>query len=118
MNEGTQKLSFKDSAADLIAVFGGSWTFIFSFVVFCATWILLNLYYFSFDVYPFILLNLILSCISVFQAPFILMTQNRQAQKDREHIESDYAVDVLAEAEIRQLINKVDSILAFIESRK
>lgn len=104
----TQKL------ADHIAEFGGSWTFIISFFLFIFIWILINLFVFmnkGYDPYPFILLNLILSCLASIQAPIIMMSQNRKEEKDRKRSEYDYKVNLKAELEIRLLHEKMDHLM-------
>jgi uncharacterized membrane protein len=101
-------------AADKIASFGGSWTFIIVFFSFLILWMILNFIFLSnrgFDPYPFILLNLILSCIAAIQAPIIMMSQNRQEQKDRMRAEHDYKVNLKAELEIKLLSEKIDHVL-------
>lgn len=101
-------------AADRIASFGGSWTFIIVFFSFLILWMILNFVFLSnrgFDPYPFILLNLILSCIAAIQAPIIMMSQNRQEQKDRVRAEHDYKVNLKAELEIKLLSEKIDHVL-------
>jgi uncharacterized membrane protein len=106
-------LTYGQRLADRIATFGGSWTFILSFffVLFC--WIGINIYLLNqpFDPYPFILLNLILSCLASLQAPVIMMSQNRQEEKDRERSKHDYQVNLKAELEIRMLHEKVDHLI-------
>jgi uncharacterized membrane protein len=100
--------------ADAVASFGGSWTFILSFGAFVFIWMAANLYLGAtggFDAYPFILLNLVLSCIAAIQAPVIMMSQKRQEAKDRLRSENDYAVNLKAELEIRHLHEKVDHLL-------
>ena len=100
--------------ADRIATFGGSWTFIIAFFSFIMLWIGVNtwaLYAGAFDPFPFILLNLILSCIAAIQAPIIMMSQNRQEQKDRIRSEHDYRVNLKAELEIKILNEKMDHLL-------
>lgn len=99
--------------ADKVASFGGSWAFIISFGVVLACWILLNLLLATkaFDPYPFILLNLVLSCLAAMQAPVIMMSQNRQEQKDRERSENDYMVNLKAEIEIRNLHEKMNLLM-------
>jgi len=100
--------------ADKIAAFGGSWTFIIVFFSFILLWMLINLYLLanrSFDPYPFILLNLILSCLAATQAPIIMMSQNRQEQKDRLRAEHDYKINLKAELEIKLLSEKIDHLL-------
>ncbi len=106
-----ERKSFGDRAADRVAVFGGSWTFISGFVVVLAVWIALNvtgLMFGRFDPYPFILLNLALSCIAALQAPVIMMSQRRQEAIDRLRSENDYKVNLKAELEIRHLHEKMD----------
>ncbi|NBQ53504.1 MAG: DUF1003 domain-containing protein [Proteobacteria bacterium] len=101
--------------ADQVASFGGSWTFILSFSALIAFWIIFNMVWMlnrGFDPYPFILLNLILSCIAAFQAPIIMMSQNRQEDKDRRRSRSDYMINLKAELEVRGLHRKIDLLLA------
>ncbi len=100
-------------AADAVASFGGSWTFIAIFAVTLVVWVALNSFILvkyneAFDVYPYILLNLFLSMLAAIQAPIILMSQNRQAEKDRLNAEHDYEVNLKAELEIMLLHEKVD----------
>ncbi|MBK7359852.1 MAG: DUF1003 domain-containing protein [Saprospiraceae bacterium] len=100
--------------ADLVASFGGSWTFILTFFGFIAIWIVINIFWFKnqqFDPYPFILLNLILSCIASLQAPIIMMSQNRQEEKDRERSKKDYMINLKSELEIRMLHEKLDHLI-------
>jgi len=100
--------------ADKVATFGGSWTFIISFSIFLLLWILTNIFWLAnkgFDPYPFILLNLILSCIAAMQAPVIMMSQNRQEEKDRERAKNDYMVNLKSELEIRMLHEKIDHLI-------
>jgi len=107
--------TFGEQLADRIAAFGGSWTFLISFGAFLALWIGLNtflLYSRPIDPYPYILLNLILSCIAAIQAPVIMMSQNRQEAKDRVRSQHDYQVNLKAELEIRHLHEKVDHLLS------
>jgi uncharacterized membrane protein len=108
-----EKLTYGQRLADLIAEFGGSWTFIISFFMVLFAWIGINLYLFTkpFDPYPFILLNLILSCLAALQAPVIMMSQNRQEEKDRERSKHDYQVNLKAELEIRMLHEKMDHLI-------
>jgi len=109
-----RRLSFGERVADSIAEFGGSWTFIICFFTFILGWMLCNVFLLSqdpFDVYPFILLNLILSCLAAIQAPIIMMSQNRQAVKDRQRSEHDYKVNLKAELEIRLLHEKIDHLI-------
>jgi uncharacterized membrane protein len=110
-----RQLSFGDRLSDRLAAFGGSWTFILTFAVVISIWILANAIFFAraaFDPYPFILLNLILSCLAALQAPIIMMSQNRQEAKDRLRSQYDYRVDLKAELEIRLLTAKIDQLLA------
>ncbi len=100
--------------ADKVATFGGSWTFIISFGVFLVIWISINTFVLlnkGFDPYPFILLNLILSCIAAMQAPVIMMSQNRQEEKDRERSKQDYMINLKSELEIRILHEKLDHLI-------
>jgi uncharacterized membrane protein len=106
--------TFGQRMADRIADFGGSWTFILIFFGFILIWMAINTFYFfnkGFDPYPYILLNLILSCLAALQAPVIMMSQNRQEDKDRERAEYDFKVNLKAETEIRLLHEKLDYIL-------
>lgn len=107
-------LSFGQKIADKIAEFGGSWTFIISFFSFLLLWIGVNSWFLltkPFDPFPFILLNLILSCLAAIQAPIIMMSQNRQEQKDRSRSEHDYKINLKAELEIKLLSEKIDHLL-------
>lgn len=107
--------TFGERAADRVASFGGSWTFILSFGLFLALWIMTNIWLLraaAFDPYPFILLNLLLSCIAALQAPVIMMSQRRQEQKDRQRAENDYMINLRAELEIRNLHEKIDHQMA------
>jgi uncharacterized membrane protein len=108
-----ETLTYGQRLADKIASFGGSWTFIIFFFCVLFGWIGLNLYFFSrpFDPFPFILLNLILSCLAALQAPVIMMSQNRQEEKDRERSKHDYQVNLKAELEIRMLHEKMDHLI-------
>lgn len=111
-----QNLTFGQKIADKVANFGGSWTFIISFVSFLLGWITLNAFIFlnkGFDPYPFILLNLILSCVAALQAPVIMMSQNRQAEKDRDHAKKDYMINLKAELQIRILKEHIDHLVDF-----
>ena len=100
--------------SDRVARFGGSWAFIILFFVLLLIWILYNSYgpgSDKFDPYPFILMNLILSCIAALQAPIIMMSQNRQEEKDRKRNENDYLINLKAELELRSLHQKIDVLL-------
>lgn len=106
--------SFGQQLADKVASFGGSWRFIILFSVLIAIWITGNIVFLAdkgFDPYPFILLNLILSCLAALQAPVIMMSQNRQEDKDRERAKQDYMINLKAELEIRTLHEKMDHLI-------
>ena len=112
--EDMQPMTFGQRIADKVASFGGSWTFIISFAVFLLVWICINIYWFGnrgFDPYPFILLNLILSSIAAIQAPVIMMSQNRQEEKDRDRGKKDYMINLKSELEIRMLHEKLDHLI-------
>lgn len=103
-----------EAIADKVASFGGSWTFIGSFGLVLVLWIITNavlLRTHPFDPFPFILLNLILSCLAAIQAPVIMMSQNRQESRDRERAKNDYKVNLKAEVEVRMLHEKIDHLL-------
>ncbi len=104
--------SFGQRAADSLSKWAGSWTFIMGFFVFLFFWISVNVYAWinTWDPYPFILLNLILSCLAAIQAPVILMSQNRQSQKDRTKMEYDYKVNRRSEKEIENVLKKLGKI--------
>lgn len=109
-----EQRSYGQVIADKVADFGGSWRFISLFGFFIVIWILSNIYFLSnngFDPYPFILLNLILSCVAAFQAPIIMMSQNRQEEKDRERGKKDYMINLKSELEIRLLHEKLDHLV-------
>lgn len=109
-----RELTLGERMADRIATFGGSWTFIIFFFSFLLGWIVLNAYVLAtrpFDPYPFILLNLMLSCLAAIQAPIIMMSQNRQEAKDRQRAEHDYKINLKAELEIKLLSEKIDHLL-------
>ena len=109
-----QTRTWGERVADRVAAFGGSWTFIIVFMGFLGVWILLNSIGRSGhvpDPYPFILLNLLLSCVAALQAPIIMMSQRRQESRDRHRAEQDYRVNLKAELEIRHLHEKVDHLL-------
>jgi len=112
--EDQQILTTGQKIADKVASFGGSWTFIISFGIFILIWISINVFWLvnkSFDPYPFILLNLILSCLAALQAPVIMMSQNRQEEKDRQRSKKDYMINLKSELEIRALQEKVDHFI-------
>ncbi len=107
------ELSLGQRIADSVAEFGGSWTFIITFFFILFSWIIVNLWFLknSFDPYPFILLNLVLSCIAAIQAPIIMMSQNRREDKDRRRARGDYMINLKAEMEVRSLHDKIDLLL-------
>lgn len=112
--EFEQQLSLGEKYSDKLADFGGSWRFIGIFGVILVFWVLVNTLLFierPFDPYPFIFLNLVLSCLAAIQAPIIMMSQNRQESKDRLRAEHDYRVNLKAELEIRHLHEKLDHLL-------
>ena len=108
-----EKYTLGQRAADTIAKFAGSWAFIFSFAGVLLLWMVVNVVLATkaFDPYPFILLNLVLSCVAAIQAPLIMMSQNRQEAKDRERAENDYKVNLKNELIIDDLHQKLDKIL-------
>ena len=110
----TEKYTLGQRAADAIAKFAGSWAFIFSFTGVLLLWMVVNtiLAAGAFDPFPFILLNLVLSCVAAIQAPLIMMSQNRQEEKDRRRAENDYKVNLKTEIMIEDLYDKVNAILA------
>lgn len=129
-NEYVKTTKWPDRLADRIAAFGGSWTFIIMFAVFLAVWIIVNTIpiFFHFDAKPFILLNLCLSFIAAFQAPIIMMSQNRQASRDKHESVIDFAINYKAEQEIDDMqghlhrmekeIGEIKSMLARIEENQ
>ncbi len=113
--EFEQGWTFGERLADQIAAFGGSWLFLICFGAFLGLWIGMNTVILAVrpvDPYPFILLNLVLSCLAAIQAPIIMMSQNRQATKDRLRSQHDYQVNLKAELEIRHLNEKIDHLLS------
>jgi uncharacterized membrane protein len=116
--EFEDRLTFGQRLADRVAAIGGSWSFIIGFCVFLAAWALINLELLAgqaFDPYPFVFLNLLLSMLAALQAPIIMMSQNRQAAKDRLAAALDYEVNLKSETEIAALHEKVDRLQARIE---
>jgi uncharacterized membrane protein len=114
LNPPEEELSRGQKISDRVARFGGSWNFIILFGVILFVWILFNVVAiagYRFDPYPFILMNLILSCIAALQAPVIMMSQNRQEEKDRKRSENDYLINLKAEMQIRSLHQKMDLLL-------
>jgi len=113
--EFSKDLTLGERLSDKLASFGGSWTFLIIFGLILFTWIALNSYLIlrkPFDPYPFILLNLVLSCLAAIQAPVIMMSQNRQEAKDRLRSQHDYQVNLKAELEIRHLHDKIDHLIS------
>ncbi len=118
VDEAERKVSFADRAADGFAKFAGSWTFIIGFSLCLIGWIIINavvLVTKAFDPYPFILLNLVLSCVAAIQAPIIMMSQNRQEEKDRRRAENDYKVNLKNELIIEDIHKKLDRIIELQE---
>ncbi len=115
-DEKKTDLTTGQKVADKVATFGGSWVFIVSFGVFIFIWIALNIFWFAnkgFDPYPFILLNLLLSCLAAIQAPIIMMSQNRQEEKDRDRSKKDYMINLKSELEVRTLHEKIDHLMIY-----
>lgn len=115
LNPPKEFITRGQSISDHVAKFGGSWAFIISFFIVLIVWILFNTLTpvrDNFDPYPFILMNLILSCIAALQTPIIMMSQNRQEEKDRKRSENDYLVNMKAELEIQALNQKIDLLIA------
>jgi uncharacterized membrane protein len=113
-NPEKEKMTVGERISDKVAQFGGSWKFIILFGIILTVWIVINVIAigaFKFDPFPFILMNLILSCIAALQAPVIMMSQNRQEDKDRKRAENDYMINLKAELEIRSLQEKMDLLL-------
>lgn len=113
-NPQEEIMSKGDKLSDRVATFGGSWNFIIFFVIILTIWIIYNVSVNkeeAFDPYPFILMNLVLSCIAALQAPIIMMSQNRKEEKDRKRAENDYMVNLKAEIEIRNLHQKINLLM-------
>lgn len=114
LNPPKEILTRGEQISDKVARFGGSWAFIVSFIMVLIIWIIYNSIAATqhiFDPYPFILMNLVLSCIAALQAPIIMMSQNRQEEKDRKQNENDYLINLKAELEIRALNQKIDLLI-------
>ncbi|RMA57933.1 DUF1003 domain-containing protein [Ulvibacter antarcticus] len=114
ISELKTNFTYGQRLADRIASFGGSWKFIIIFGSFIVVWIIINMFFLlskAFDPYPFILLNLILSCLAALQAPVIMMSQNRQEEKDRARASDDYMINLKSELEIRILHEKIDHLI-------
>lgn len=126
LKEEEKNIKFGDRIADKITKFVGSWTFILGFSSFLIIWIIINLYMLdNLDPYPFILLNLVLSCIAALQAPVIMMSQNREAKRDSLRSKNDYRTDLKSELILEELHDKIEKIeknqkeiLKLLESRK
>src|SRR5664279_2957281 len=113
-NPPQELMSKGQKISDKVALFGGSWKFIIFFLTLLTVWIIYNVWAIgkaSFDPYPFILMNLILSCIAALQAPIIMMSQNRKEEIDRKRAENDYMINLKAEIEIRNLHEKLDLLM-------
>lgn len=113
LREFDERLTFGQRVADQVAKFGGSWTFIFIFLGTLIVWMLFNTFVLArqaFDPFPYILLNLLLSCLAALQAPVIMMSQNRMAEKDRIQAKHDYEVNIKAELEILQIQEKINEL--------
>ena len=115
-----KNLTLSQRASDTLTEFCGSWTFIIIFLVFMAIWMAMNVIMVAkrWDPYPFILLNFVLSCVAALQAPIILMSQNRQAERDRINAKYDYQVNRKAEREIQQIIKEVRSIKRIVSKKR
>ena len=114
LNPPIEILTRGQKVSDKVARFGGSWRFMIMFGVILTLWIIFNVAaigHYKFDPYPFILMNLVLSCIAAMQAPIIMMSQNRQEEKDRMRSENDYLINLKAEMQIRSLHKKMDLLL-------
>jgi len=114
-----KKITFGQKASDKLAEFAGSWFFIIAFTAFLLIWILVNVYFLKepFDPYPFIMLNLVLSCVAAIQAPLIMMSQKRQEQKDRDRAENDFKVNLKCEIILENLHRKLDELLEYQRKR-
>ena len=114
-----KKITFGQRASDKLAEFAGSWFFIIAFTLFLLIWVLINVYFLRnpFDPYPFIMLNLVLSCVAAVQAPLIMMSQKRQEQKDRERAENDFKVNLKCEIILENLHRKLDELLEYERKR-
>ena len=114
-----KKITFGQRASDKLAEFAGSWFFIIAFTLFLLIWVLINVYFLKnpFDPYPFIMLNLVLSCVAAIQAPLIMMSQKRQEQKDRERAEDDFKINLKCEIILENLHRKLDELLEYERKR-
>jgi uncharacterized membrane protein len=119
MEEDDENLTLAEKLADLIAKFGGSWYFILTFISFMLIWVVVNILLVEpFDPYPFILLNLLLSCLAALQAPVIMMSQNRQEAKDRKRAEADHFLNIKVEQEIIELTEHVKALHQHLDNTK
>lgn len=107
-----EKITYGAKLADKVASLGGSWQFIIFFALVVVSWMFINDTKDAMDPYPFILLNLLLSCLAAFQAPIILMSQNRQSYKDRKRDEHEYLINLKAELQVRELNRKIDLLIS------
>lgn len=114
-----KRITFGQRASDKLAEFAGSWFFIIAFTLFLLIWVLINVYFLKnpFDPYPFIMLNLVLSCVAAVQAPLIMMSQKRQEQKDRERAEDDFKINLKCEIILENLHRKLDELLEYERKR-
>ncbi len=116
------KPRFSQVAADKIAKFAGSWGFILSFTALLIFWIILNIYLamnlHAFDPYPFVLLNLVLSCIAALQAPLVMMSQNRQEEKDRQRAQEEFKINLKSEIIIEDIYHKIENIQKTLNNLK
>jgi len=108
--------TFGEKMADKLAKFGGSWAFVLCFSLSCLGWIIFNLHFYTFDAFPFILLNLFLSCLAAIQAPIILMSNNRMSQVDRARDELSYKINLENDIQINDIHEKLDKIVNYIDS--
>ena len=114
-----KKITFGQRASDKLAEFAGSWFFIIAFTLFLLIWVLINVYFLKnpFDPYPFIMLNLVLSCVAAILAPLIMMSKKRQEQKDRERAEDDFKINLKCEIILENLHRKLDELLEYERKR-
>ena len=110
--------TWSHKCADAVTKAGGSWAFIICFTIFFLGWVILNTFFIKADEYPYILLNLILSCLAVFQAPFILMSQNRASEIDRQREEENYKTNLREEMQVKLLNQKMDKVIKLLEKQQ
>lgn len=113
-----EKRTLGHKCADAVTQAGGSWGFIVGFSIFFLCWIIVNTFFIKADTYPYILLNLILSCLAVFQAPFILMSQNRASEIDRQREEENYKTNLREEMQVKLLNQKIDKVLTLLNKQQ